>query len=94
MREQNRQAEISIHNSGSYIPPTDLDNVFKSFYRGEQSRSQTSDGRRGTGLGLAIVRGFVEAHGGTIQVKSQPEQGTTFVFTLPQVEPGMNPAQA
>ncbi len=93
-REQNRQAEISVHNSGSYIPPSDIGNVFKSFYRGEQSRSQTSDGRRGTGLGLAIVRGFVEAHGGTIQVKSQPEQGTTFVFTLPQVEPGMSPAQA
>lgn len=89
-QEQNRQAEISVHNSGSYIPPKEIDNVFKSFYRGEQSRTQTSDGRRGTGLGLAIVRGFVEAHGGTIQVKSQPEQGTTFVFTLPQVEPSVS----
>jgi len=88
--EQNRQAEISVHNSGSYIPPKEIDNVFKSFYRGEQSRTQTSDGRRGTGLGLAIVRGFVEAHGGSIQVKSQPEQGTTFVFTLPQVEPSVS----
>jgi signal transduction histidine kinase len=90
--EKNRQAEISVHNSGSYIPPNDLENVFKSFYRGEQSRSQTSDGRRGTGLGLAIVRGFVEAHGGTIHVDSQPEQGTTFVFTLPHTETGAAPA--
>ncbi|MBI1278060.1 MAG: HAMP domain-containing protein [Anaerolineaceae bacterium] len=87
-RGKNQQAEISIHNSGSYIPEADLPNVFKSFYRGEQSRAQTSDGRRGTGLGLAIVRGFVEAHGGTIRVESQPDKGTTFVFTLPKVEAG------
>jgi len=79
-------AEISIHNSGSFIPATDLDKVFKSFYRGEQSRAQTNDGRRGTGLGLAIVRGFVEAHGGTIRVESKQESGTTFVFTIPLVE--------
>ncbi len=90
VREQNHQAEISVHNTGSYIPESDLPNVFKSFYRGEQSRAQTSDGRRGTGLGLAIVRGFVEAHGGTIQVESQREKGTTFVFMLPQIEPPVN----
>ena len=50
VREQDRQAQISVHNTGSYIPEVDLPNVFKSFYRGEQSRAQTSDGRRVTGL--------------------------------------------
>lgn len=73
---------MSVHNTGSYISDRDLPNVFKSFYRGEQSRA-TDNGRRGTGLGLAIVRGFVEAHGGTISVASEPQTGTTFTFTLP-----------
>lgn len=81
---QSRYVEISVHNTGSFIPQTDLPNVFKSFYRGEQSRAQTRDGRRGTGLGLAIVRGFVEAHGGHIRVESEPDRGTSFIFTLPR----------
>ncbi len=76
--------EISVHNTGSYITPADIQNVFKSFYRGEQSRAQNDNGKRGTGLGLAIVRGFVEAHGGTIRVRSEPNQGTLFTFTLPE----------
>lgn len=79
----NAGIEISVHNTGSYITPSDLQNVFKSFYRGEQSRAQNDNGKRGTGLGLAIVRGFVEAHGGTIRVESDPQKGTAFTFTLP-----------
>jgi signal transduction histidine kinase len=75
--------EISVHNTGLVIPPGDLPNIFASFYQGEPSRTQANNKRRGTGLGLAIARGFVEAHGGKIWVKSQPESGTTFYFTLP-----------
>jgi signal transduction histidine kinase len=83
-KQQNDTIQIAIHNTGSYINPADLPHIFTSFYRGERSRMQTKDGYRGTGLGLAIARGFVEAHGGTITVESQPESGTTFTINLPR----------
>lgn len=82
-RRSGEWAEIRVHNSGSYIPPEEIDRVFTSFYRGEASRRQRSGGSRGTGLGLAIARGFVEAHGGFIHAESDPERGTTFVVRLP-----------
>jgi signal transduction histidine kinase len=78
-----REILISVHNTGSYIADTDLPHIFKSFYRGERSRAQASNGYRGTGLGLAIARGFVEAHGGKLWVESQIDKGTTFMFTVP-----------
>jgi signal transduction histidine kinase len=82
-KPQNGATAISVHNTGSAIDPADLPHIFTSFYRGERSRMQSKDGYRGTGLGLAIARGFVEAHGGTITVESQPERGTTFTIQLP-----------
>jgi signal transduction histidine kinase len=81
--QSNGSVCVKVHNSGSWIAPEDLPNIFTSFYRGERSRAQGSDGYRGTGLGLAIARGFVEAHGGHIHAESAPENGTTFTFTLP-----------
>lgn len=82
-RQVNQKMCFEIHNTGEAIASGDLPHIFKSFYRGEPSRTRANDGYRGTGLGLAIARGFVEAHGGEIWVESNLGKGTTFIFTLP-----------
>lgn len=80
---QGSAIRIGVHNTGSTISPADLPYLFQSFYRGETARVPKSDGQRGAGLGLAIARGFVEAHGGQMEVESSETAGTTFWFTLP-----------
>ncbi|MHB1561815.1 MAG: ATP-binding protein, partial [Isosphaeraceae bacterium] len=60
------------------IPREHLPRLFERFYRiAGASRAG------GAGLGLAIVREIVTAHGGQVEVDSQPGQGTTFTFSLP-----------
>jgi signal transduction histidine kinase len=74
--------EVSVHNSGSYIPPDALSRVFERFYRVERART----GRNG-GLGLSIVSEIVVAHGGQIEASSSEADGTCFRFTLPVAAP-------
>lgn len=71
-------ARVADHGCG--ISSDHLPNVFDRFYRVDASRAR-SDG--GCGLGLAICKSIVDAHNGTIQVQSVPEQGTTVTFSLP-----------
>jgi signal transduction histidine kinase len=82
-RQAGAGVQVSVHNTGSVIPAEDQPRIFERFYRGERSRARGSSGDRGTGLGLAIARGFVEAHGGSINVTSEAGRGTTFTFILP-----------
>jgi len=70
---------IKVEDTGRGIPAEDLPRVFERFYRGDKSHSREVPG---TGLGLAIVKHLVEAHQGTIEVRSVPEQGSSFQFTL------------
>jgi signal transduction histidine kinase len=72
---------VVVRDSGEGIQPADLPHLFERFFRGDKSRSRSTGG---SGLGLAIARGLVEAHGGSIQVESQPGQGAVFTFTLPK----------
>lgn len=71
---------VRVQDTGEGIRPEDLPFVFERFYRGEKSRSRSTGG---AGLGLAIARGIVEAHGGSIDIESQPGEGTMVWFTIP-----------
>ncbi len=73
--------QLSISDTGPGIPPEDLPRIFERFYKVDRAR-----GKGGTGLGLAIARHVVEAHGGRIWAESQLGKGTTFYFTIPQID--------
>lgn len=75
---------VEVRDTGEGIAPGDLPHIFERFYRGQPARTRDGEGQRGAGLGLAIASGFVEAHGGKIEVQSKPGQGTIFSFTLPR----------
>ena len=77
-------AVLTVHNSGSYIPPEEAERVFERFYQIDKARSGTKNGR---GLGLAIAREIVQAHSGRLTLESQPHSGTSFIVRLPSVEP-------
>jgi two-component system OmpR family sensor kinase len=71
---------LTIADSGQGIPAEDLPHVFERFFRADKSRTGSAGH---TGLGLAIAKAIVEAHGGAIEVSSQPDVGTTFTVRLP-----------
>jgi len=73
-------AELRISNTGHGIAPEILSRVFEPFFRGDASHSQTIEG---CGLGLSIARWIATAHGGMIEVRSQPGECTTAVVRLP-----------
>ena len=69
--------EFAVIDNGPGIPEADLSHVFDRFWQAKATA------KLGTGLGLAIAKGIIEAHGGSIGVRSQVGKGSEFYFTIP-----------
>ena len=69
---------VSVADTGRGIEPEDQEKVFEMYYR-----SKRAGGTKGSGLGLAIVKAVAAAHGGRIELTSQPGKGSTFRLILP-----------
>jgi two-component system OmpR family sensor kinase len=78
LKTENGLAVLSVSDTGQGIPADDLPRVFERFYRADQSRSSGN-----AGLGLAICQAIVTAHGGSIDVTSRENTGSTFTLRLP-----------
>ena len=80
LEKAGKRAKLTVHNTGSYIPPEDIQHVFERFYRADKSRTEGDS----SGLGLAIVESVVEAMGGTVAAESSETGGTAFTALLPR----------
>ena len=75
-------AMFTVSDQGIGIPTEDQKYIFEAFYRGKNASS-----RPGSGLGLVVVKRCVELHGGTIQLQSAENVGTTVIVRLPLFRP-------
>lgn len=74
------EMEVSVADRGPGIPEDEQGRIFDAFYRGKRA---SQDQIHGAGLGLNLVKRIVEAHGGTIRVRSAPGEGAEFILRLP-----------
>jgi signal transduction histidine kinase len=77
--------EIRVIDRGPGIPADEQEHIFDPFFRGARA---VQDQIHGTGLGLSLVKKIVEAHGGSIRVKSEPMKGAEFIVRLPAAPSG------
>jgi len=80
LQTNNGSAVLSVRDTGTGIPETELPNLFNRFHRVEGARGRTQEG---TGIGLALVQELAKLHGGTVGVESVYGKGSTFTVTIP-----------
>ena len=82
LNTQQEGVEVTVSDTGIGIPQEDIPHLFERYY----TRNRTGDQKnKGSGLGLAIVNKIMELHDRVIQVRSEPQKGTSFSFSLPQL---------
>jgi PAS domain S-box-containing protein len=80
LRHEGRMVVLSVRDTGSGIPASELTHVFKRFYRVKGTRGRTDEG---TGIGLALVQELARFHGGTVSVESVHGRGSVFTVRIP-----------
>jgi two-component system sensor histidine kinase ArlS len=80
-RRRRDMIELEVSDTGQGIPPSDLPRIFDRFFRSEASRAA---GEGGFGLGLAIFKTIVDSMGGSVDVRSEVDRGTTFTVRVPR----------
>jgi signal transduction histidine kinase len=78
------EVKIWVKDSGVGIPPDEIGSMFQKY---RQMSNANAVGEKGTGLGLVISKMIVEAHGGRIEVESEPGKGSTFTIAIPLRQP-------
>lgn len=81
LRPENDTVVVAVADTGIGIAREHLPFIFDQFYRVSRREDQRI---KGTGLGLSIAKKIIEAHGGSIEVESEPGQGSTFFVRLPR----------
>jgi two-component system sensor histidine kinase SenX3 len=84
MELQRRSFLVTVTDQGEGIAPEHQPRIFERFYRVDGARTR---GEGGTGLGLSITRHTMRAHGGDVDVWSQPGVGSSFTLTFPLHDP-------
>lgn len=81
LKEKDEYIIIGVKDNGIGISEEDIPYIFERFYRSDVSRNKETGG---TGIGLTITKSFVEAHKGSIEIRSSLKEGSTFIVKIPK----------
>ncbi len=80
--DRGKDLEVKVSDNGIGMSPEESEKIFQDFVRIKNSKTKEITG---SGLGLSITRKMIEQYNGTIEVKSEPDKGTTFTVSLPRL---------